>query len=275
MADITIDRAAIIGAPTKDGLRWCEAPAAFGLRFVGWADELARGINHSGWYGDDDGENGQTYRGAVYQLAARKGRPRYVAGYREGELGHHSKEWSDLSGVEAANLDLGRIFLGDPDIDARSPYGGTDCDGARKAAYAADRLAEREAESAREYNRAWQAGARYADLGAALNDARKKALRLLLERRTICERFGDTVKAAGDTIAATVAGIDETIAAAVSQVEKLRRERVALRDEWTPSEHERRTSWRADEYAAFSDGAQMGGHNHGLSIKRRSRALRL
>src|SRR5690606_9843007 len=61
--------------------RWCEDTKDAGLRFVGFADELApRAIMHKGWYANLDG-SGEVYRGAVWQLPARGGQCIYVAGF--------------------------------------------------------------------------------------------------------------------------------------------------------------------------------------------------
>lgn len=112
-----------------------------GLRFVGFADDIARGIDHSGWFAD--AWQGEKYRGAVWQLPARAGQCLFIAGYTENEA----------SGYTVVRI-RGRspeIFVGDPESD------GDRSDAAKDAARDADSLAEREAETAREYDEKWQA----------------------------------------------------------------------------------------------------------------------
>ncbi len=59
------------------GVYYVEAGA---LRKVGYCDELARGIRHTGWFTDDDFQE-DTMRGIVYALPAKNGQRRLVAGY--------------------------------------------------------------------------------------------------------------------------------------------------------------------------------------------------
>jgi hypothetical protein len=56
-----------------DSLRWFESTSDAGLRFIGWADELPGGPDHTGWFATADGD-GATLRGGVWQLPGRKGR---------------------------------------------------------------------------------------------------------------------------------------------------------------------------------------------------------
>lgn len=53
-------------------------------------------------------------------------------------------------------------------------------------AHWADRLAERSAESARDYNRAWRAGRRFEELGDDVAEARSACLALIREARAAC-----------------------------------------------------------------------------------------
>src|SRR6218665_522009 len=153
-----------IGAPVGDGLRWVERPGDAGLRFVGFADELT-GARHTGWYADStEGASGYLYRGAVYQLPAHRGRARYVSAYA-----------SSLNEGPAA-IAFGEIFIGEPgfseaDADHYCAH--------RDASRWADRIAEIEAEKARDWDEAWQAGAKWRDLGDEVAATRRDALELL------------------------------------------------------------------------------------------------
>lgn len=128
--------------PNPDGVAWIESLSKAGLRFVGYADELApRSIQHKGWYGDDFGDS--IYRGAVLQRQAIDGKPVFLSAYE-------SPSDSGPFRVEVARR---HWHIGESaDIPA------TDQDACRDAAIAADRLAERDAEQEREYQEAWQAG---------------------------------------------------------------------------------------------------------------------
>lgn len=120
-----------------------------GLRLVGRADEVggreSRRVDHSGWYTDSTFQQ-ETLSGYVLQLPARNGKPRYIPG-----LAH-----SDSEGVTLYPLQM----LDDP-LDA---------------AARADHIAEREAETERGYNDAWQAGSQAAALDEELGSERRETL---------------------------------------------------------------------------------------------------
>lgn len=182
-----------IGGPDSDGARWIAHPERAGLRFVGFADEIAgRAIDHSGWF--IDCHESDTYRGAVYQLPARKGRARYVPAYREGcEI---RRTWHDMSGEGAARLAFGDMIEGerlDSSFDEDS--------GKRDAAYRADSIAEIGADRAREYDSAWRAGRAFAEHMESAQAARAQARELIGDIRRargdagFCERFPSIGKA--------------------------------------------------------------------------------
>ena len=150
------------------GERWLEyATSSQAIRFVGYADEIAgRSIDHTGWFLDDDGSQGETYRGAVWQLPSRGGRPVYVPGYVE-----------NMSGAEGGRLDFSNLQFGD--------VGGEGDDAKRAAAHAGNDLAERDAERARDYNRAYMAGSLYAQALEEAQAAKAELRDLLAERRAM------------------------------------------------------------------------------------------
>jgi len=169
------------GAPFGSSrLRWIERPEDAGFRFVGFADEIAgRAIDHTGWYTHPDGDFGGTLRGAIYQLPARRGRARYVAGYQE--IGF---------GSEGAALALGEIFTGEPGGMGETPYRGRyastygDTFGAhRDAAFRADRIAEIYAEREREYQEACQQAARWEEAAEDMKRERAAARQLVHDMR--------------------------------------------------------------------------------------------
>ncbi|MGX1098867.1 hypothetical protein [Amorphus sp. MBR-141] len=142
----------------SDAMRWIEAPAGCGLRFVGAAHDVAR-IEHTGWFLDDT--QGETVAGAVYQMPARNGVPIFVAGYLD--------PWND----GPACLDFGGTF-----------------DDEKEAAHAADGIAERMAEESREYAAASRGRLEHDELADEIATSRTEALALIREikatRQAIC-----------------------------------------------------------------------------------------
>jgi hypothetical protein len=143
------------------GVRWIENVSR-GLRFVGYADDIAR-LNHKGWYIRDE-DYGEVYRGVVYQLPARHGLPQYVYGY-----------------ADPCNDDCALICF---DVEADKA----------DAARAADRFAEIFAEHERDYDRAASAKQHYDDLADEVKRLRAEALavgrgmRADLDMDAACER---------------------------------------------------------------------------------------
>lgn len=180
--------AAVAVAPWKVGsteVRTLEGYNALGLRFVGWCDELApRLVEHRGWFTRSD-DFGEVARGAVFLLPGKDGRARAVPGFVECENG---KPIND----ETATIALSSIH--DIEPDSYSPdY--------HDAIIAADRLAERYAEDAREYDTAWQAGSRHADNMEQIAKARAEARKVAAAARdnvknnpVICATLRDKVR---------------------------------------------------------------------------------
>ena len=185
----------VMGAADETGARWCEDPAAVGLRFVGFADEIAGdAIRHKGWYTDEFGDS-DVYRGAVYQLPGKHGRARYVPGYRAGatSLKHG---WQDMSGTPAARLDLSRAleFAGDYGGNGygatgrafRVPNDDLNESNMLDAARAADEFARVAAEQEQEWQAAYRAGQEARDLLDSADTARKAARALIAEMAAAC-----------------------------------------------------------------------------------------
>lgn len=222
-----------LGAADENGLRWCENPAAFGLRFVGFADEICRHIDHTGWFTDTDTLE-EVYRGAVYQLPARNGRPIYLFGYREG-FEHRRYGWQDTSGVESAHIDFAHLIYGDD---------GEDEDAKMAAARYADGMAESAAESAREYNEAYAKGSEYADLADTVKIERQLALELIREIKATGQPFGSAVCKA----------LRAAVESHVDAWREAKEKRAELLNEWTGYEP---GHWRYRLEEAFRDGAGL------------------
>jgi hypothetical protein len=145
-------------------VRWVENVSC-GLRLVGFADEIARSIDHKGWFLRDDGIDGEVYRGVVYQLPTRHRLGMFVYGY-----------------ADPNNDDCALLCFADPSMDKM------------EAARRADRFAEIMAEGERDYNRAWYAGNRFNELAEEIASMRKEALaigagmRADLDMDAACER---------------------------------------------------------------------------------------
>lgn len=161
------------GAAT-DGVRCATDDAPSGLRYVGRVQAECGGRNgvwdsrdKSGWYSRPDDYDSVVY-GVVYQLPARNGQSRFVAGYK----------FSDDEGGPV--LDFSKIHTS----DAGGTWGGAqDDDAARDAAYAADNLAKAAAEEEREYQTAWRAGSDYTQEMETVTETRASLRQLLSERR--------------------------------------------------------------------------------------------
>ena len=123
------------------------ASIADGFRDVGDSHDIVR-MRHTGWFKDADAC--ETICGHVWQLPARNGEPVYLAGYEDKDAEYVVLE---VNGKRFATYD-----------------------DKEDAARAADGLAERVAESEREYNERWQA-AREADEKA---DEAKQGMRAML-----------------------------------------------------------------------------------------------
>lgn len=173
-------------------LRWIEC-ARCGLRRIGFADEIL-GLRHRGWFTHDGGDPSETYRGVVYQLPARDGKTLYVYGYQD------PNENSALLSFDWAE---------DKEEAARN----------------ADRLADIFAEEARDYDRAWQAGQRYRELGEEIADMREEALAIGSEMRAARR----TMESAAPTICAT---LRKKIMELYRRIQKTRRERADLLDNY-------------------------------------------
>jgi hypothetical protein len=204
-------------------MRFIETPSVAGLRFVGYADKVA-GIRHTGWYVQND-DCSETVRGVVFRMAARDGSERFVGGYQD--------PWNG-----SADSD-GLVCLDFSDIR----------DNEGDAAYAADSIAERMAESSREYNAAWHAGSRYADLGEEIESSRETIKALLAERRAAKAARLLTYPTICETIRRSVRN-------ALGDIREAQAERRKLREgdyvsEWLPGFY----TGNRDLLAAFNEGA--------------------
>jgi hypothetical protein len=170
--------------------RWIENPESLGLRFVCYADEHGRGVNHQGWFLHDDGISGEVARGVVYALPAKRGRARFVYGvadpYNEGPAMIAVETVTAAQGdpVEARRrFSISESFS----ISAQESQDWENESARADAATWADSLAEEYAERERDYNRAWDAGRDWADLGEIIAETRRRVLEILGERRKVAQ----------------------------------------------------------------------------------------
>jgi len=130
-----------------------------------YADKVLR-LDHTGHYAD--AYQDEIYRGIVIQLSAHKGKSRFLAAYEESQSGYvvieRNTVWDDQIG----------------------------------AARRADQLAERNAEEARDYDSAWQAGTLYGTKLAEIRQIRKEALEILASRKRVIDPVAR--KALGDRV---------------------------------------------------------------------------
>lgn len=153
------------GRTSTPGEIWAESAESL-FRNVQRAHEADTRLPQ-GYYDNNYGEASRDGDGLCYgvigQKRGRAGRPRGVAVYYAG----HAFGCNDS-----------------PSFDLSRPH--MDCDSeeaAKEAARAADAMAETAAESEREYKAAYEAGTQWADKLAEEQEARRKALDILEERR--------------------------------------------------------------------------------------------
>ena len=235
-------------ARSRERLAYVEKPEAFGLRFVGRVTPESHGGRDTwdtrescGWHTDPHGDvfkdgTGLCF-GVVYQLPARDGCARFVAGY----------EFGGQDGGPC--LDLGNVYTSESARGLNCSYEGAQGhDDARDAARAADSMAERAAEREREYQTAWALGNVYAEARQEVTEARTAALALLKERRAAMTEAGGRLPAICAAIRESVAGYVETIRDA--------RERMAKALEGD-GPHGLCVYMGQDEKAAFCDAAGL------------------
>ncbi|WP_316228706.1 hypothetical protein [Bradyrhizobium sp. SZCCHNR1045] len=160
---------ATIGAPFKVGAdicRWIEEPADYGLRFVGTADKIApRSVRHTGWFLADEGV-GEKARGVVFRMPSRNGRALLVAG------------------------------IADPYNDGPAIVSFEITDDEITAALWADQLADRYAETEREYQRVTSARIRFDELADRVSGERKQCRALIAELKPRMRSFGPATRKA-------------------------------------------------------------------------------
>ncbi len=167
----------VFAAHGETACRWIENPDSVGLRFVGLAhDVFPRGIEHRGWYLHPDGL-GETVAGVVYQLPARDGRARYLAGYADPYN-------ADSDGHGPALLSL-EIFEAEPEYcESGFWYDGAE-DARHEAARRADAIAGAMAESEREYQEGWSAGQRARELAREALEAGRELVAACRDTRAL------------------------------------------------------------------------------------------
>lgn len=142
----------------ENHLRWIESTDRAGLRFVGFADDIVS-LRHTGWFIDEYQD--EKYRGAVYQLAARKGESVFVYGY------------DDPNNPGAALLSFD--WTADKEDAARW----------------ADSIAERAAEQEREYRAVYDARLAFDGAQIEAKKLRADALALIAEAKAKAPALAD------------------------------------------------------------------------------------
>lgn len=201
------------------GLRWVENVSK-GWRLIGYADDLNRSIQHTGWFTDGDGMS-ETLRGIVYRLPSRKGSPVYAVGYAD--------PWND----DCALLEIV-----------------TDCDDDSDAALRADSIAERCAETDREYQDAWQLGRKYASASETIASERETRKKLFQELKVV--RAALELTYLPQTVDSNTSTLCETVRDRIKQTRRniraaYDRQRQIARDYYISG----------DLLEAFADGAEL------------------
>jgi hypothetical protein len=239
------------GAAYKCGgylVRWIEAPESRGLRFVGLQDDAARKadmrLDATGYYLDNDG--GETVSGVVYQLPARKGRTRFLAGYADPH--NCDKEGRGPACLAVEMFESEDVTPGPVTYRTWTPAGYTSRkvwktrhekqedgtqDALRAAVGAAAAIAESMAEAEREYQEAYTAGRKARDKAA---EARKAGLAWVESMRDLrtawAARLGEvrTRRFAGGEVRTVYRGLRAAVAAVRADCESYLEARKEARD---------------------------------------------
>jgi hypothetical protein len=195
--------------PEHDGARYVDNLSAAGLRWVGYADEILR-LRHHGHYADDEcGQIGGTYRGVVLQLSGRDRSARYIPAYADPEN----------AGAYIVDVSRGSICQAMLPQDSSADLAAAEC------ARAADSFAEICAEREREYQSAWSAGQRYADLREqarlAAVERRKLALDLATAKRAADAAGVEISPRICDSLRTTIATLKRDSARATEQAAEI------------------------------------------------------
>lgn len=223
----------------KHRVAYVEYPAAVGLRFIGWADEIAgRAISHYGWFIKPEPFQDEAYRGCVFQLPSRHGLPIYVPGYaRVATFGRREmQETGYLVALRQRDRETG-----ERDDNQESGYGRAAVDCARSA----DEIARIDAEEEMRYQESWQVGSQYSDYVAEYKEYRQKR-RLLVA----------ALKSAREDIAKL--GLTRPWVADICA--KLREDIAALKESSREAYDKAQSILRENSYAdpaAFNEGAGM------------------
>lgn len=156
----------------KHKIAYVEHPQDVGLRFVGYADEIAsRAVEHFGWYLNEDFAD-EAYRGCVFQLPSRNGLPIFVPGYQRVSTGRTHSPAEDGYLVALRQVDR---EIGEKDDNQEYGYGRA----VVSCAIAADDIARYDAEEECAYQKSWQLGNQYSDYVAEYKELRQQR-RLLI-----------------------------------------------------------------------------------------------
>lgn len=196
-------------------MRWIENPADCGLRFVGYADECSGAVTHTGWYLDHDGHTGESVRGVVYQLPAKNGRPRFVAGY-------------------ADPFNDGPVCLSFDDVvegerDSYSNYA-KDNPEAMTAASWADSIAESYADNEKDYREAFDKAQICEDCDSRLSVIRAQVLEIIRELKKF--RSPSACALTRDELSACMNAIEERLQELLSERSELQRKRQTIIDDY-------------------------------------------
>lgn len=237
----------VMGAPWQSGrttLRWCESTAAIGLRFVGWADELPGGPDHTGWY-TRDGDEWETLRGGVWQLPTRHGEGRLVYGYAEFEGGAEMNTGS-------AALVIGDVIREGFANREREPV--KDWDATRDAASWADCVASYAAERQRDDNRAYDSGNLAAQRAESAAELRGEALALCRDLRAFQADMRKLHGKGANALPAVCKAIERDLR---DKLDSIRRKRAKRLEAWADCPAELEESFRA----GYCDTAGVDGWN--------------
>jgi hypothetical protein len=206
-----------------DLCRWVERAGDQVSRRRSFADEVIR-LDHTGWFADADGFT--THRGVIFQLPAKDGKERFLAGYVEMESARGGpREVNDGSALVCDDVFSDKVA----------------------AARWADRLAERSAENAREESEAWQAGREWSDCGGRIEEIRSEVMGLTAAARVARRDVPDTTSPHIKTLCGA---IRDKVSSLLSERGKMMDRRRELSEPYGYSYNIARGLWMS-----FNDGA--------------------
>lgn len=212
-----------------DNYAWIEDAKTAGLRFVGYCDEIERSIRHKGWYTDEFQDS--ALRGAVWQLPARRGVARYIAGYCDPNI--DGAAFVDLDIISETSAPRRRWNSAKRAYDLLAPVPQEECNDSAMCAASrmADEIARVEAEKEREFNEIAIARFRFDEIPETISALRSQIRQMIGELRQARKTLN------GARLPLSCKTLRDAIRSGLREIQDLREEREKLESDYSYSEH--------------------------------------